>query len=415
MPGGGTKLATIRNNPPPARLLDLTRLISRAGRTPTGVDRVELAYLTELLTQDVPLFALVRTSLGYVLLDPDGAAAIAARFSGAQAWGLPDRLSRLTRSKSQTVRQAESDLRRYALARCRPRGISKLLGRHLPRGTAYVNVGHSNLSDRTLQAVRHGIGGQIAVMIHDVIPLEFPQYQRPGTPERFRLLLKRVRAQADLVIYNTADTRARAQAQMEQWGPLPEGIVAHLGVAVPQPRPQEIPAGLDLSRPYFVALGTVEPRKGHDLLLDVWQDLPDPPGLMICGARGWNNEAVFQRLDALPRNGPIRELSGLSDGAIAALLLGSRGLLFPSRAEGFGLPPAEAAALGVPVVCSDIPALREILQDNAVYLEETDRYQWRNKLLSLLRIEIDDRNSGRRTSFVPPDWAQHFNFVLRYT
>ena len=68
---------------PAARLLDLTRLVSRVGRGPlTGIDRVELAYLDALLRQPEPLFALVRTTLGYVLLDRPGALALHARLTG---------------------------------------------------------------------------------------------------------------------------------------------------------------------------------------------------------------------------------------------------------------------------------------------------------------------------------------------
>ncbi len=78
--------------------------------------------------------------------------------------------------------------------------------------------------------------------------------------------------------------------------------------------PASAPPDLDLSRPYFVALGTIEPRKNHALLLDAWdllaQRLPASavPRLFIFGRRGWCNEAVFARLDALPAGGPVREL-----------------------------------------------------------------------------------------------------------
>ena len=398
---------------PPARLLDITRLISRAGRSPTGVDRVEKAYLDHLLTHPAPLFALARTSLGYALLDRAGAAAMAARLDGAVPWGAPDRLSRLSRRKPAPVRRAESDLRRWAVARCLPGRLPAMLARHLPRGTAYLNVGHSNLTDRVFWAVRHGAGGRIAVMIHDVIPLEFPHYQRPGMADRFRALLKRVRAKADLVIYNTQDTQTRAEAQMRRWGPVPPGIVAHLGVTIPTAGP--LPDAVDPARPWFVILGTIEPRKGNDLLLDVWEDMADPPQLLICGARGWNNDAVFDRLDRLDPDGPIRELPGLSDAQVAAVLQGARALLFPSRAEGFGLPPAEAAALGVPVISSDLPAVREVLGEIPVYLPETDRYLWKNTIESLSkgRKRVEPATVTRK--FAPPTWAEHFKSVLRFT
>ncbi|MCA0870483.1 glycosyltransferase family 4 protein [Seohaeicola saemankumensis] len=408
----------MKNSAPPARLLDLTRLISRAGRVATGVDRVELAYLDYLMQRPDPLFAVVRTTLGFVLLDRKGVMAVQKRLSGQVNWGMPDRLSRLARSKSPEVRRAESDLRRHALDRCLPRGLFKMLARHLPKGSAYLNVGHSNLTDRMFQSVRHGLGGRTAIMIHDVIPLEFPQFQRPGTPEKFRQMLKRVRAQANVVIYNTSDTRDRAERYMEQWGPPPKGVVAHLGVNVGETEPEALPAGLIPSEPYFVTLGTIEPRKGHDMLLDIWENWENgsvAPGLLICGSRGWNNDAVFARLDALPKGGPIRELQGLEDGAIAALLKGSSGLLCPSHAEGFGLPAAEAAALGVPVVCSDLPAFREVLGDYAVYAAETDRYQWRNRIQSLIKGRGEREKAGKGAEFIAPTWADHFNTVLKYT
>lgn len=398
---------------PPARLLDITRLIRRAGRVPTGVDRVEKAYLDHLLADPVPLFVLARTSLGYALVDRDGAAAMAARFDGSVSWGAPDRLSRLSRGRPASVRRAESDLRRLALARCLPQRLPAMLARHLPRGTAYLNVGHSNLTDRVFWAMRHGADGRVAVMIHDVIPLEFPHYQRPGMEERFRAMLKRVRAGADLVIYNTRDTQGRAEAQMRRWGPVPPGIVAHLGVTVPTAG--RLPDAVDPARPWFVILGTIEPRKGHDLLLDVWEDMTDPPQLLICGARGWNNDAVFDRLDRLDPNGPIRELPDLSDRQVAAILQGARALLFPSRAEGFGLPPAEAAALGVPVVSSDLPAVREVLGEIPVYLPETDRYLWKNTIESLSKGQKRVEPATIAKNFAPPTWAEHFKSVLRFT
>jgi len=402
---------------PPARLLDITRLIRRAGRRPTGIDRVELAYLQHLGRDAVPLFALARSAWGYILLDRDGIEDIAARLTGARPWGQADLLSLLARRLAPGIRRAESDLRRAACARCRPGGLARMLRRHLPGGFSYLNVGHSNLSARTLRGVRRGGAGRVAVMVHDVIPLEFPHYQRPGTPEAFRARLQRVRAQADLILYNSADTRARAEARMWAWGPVPDGVVAHLGVEPPEPG--DLPPGIDPERPYFVALGTIEPRKGHDLLLDLWEELgaemgPAVPGLILCGARGWNNQAVFDRLDRLPPGGPVQELAGLDDARIAALLLHSRGLLFPSRAEGYGLPPIEAAALGVPVVSGDLPSVREILGNIPVYVKESERYQWLSAVKTLSKGQRAPGEAAGKAGFVPPGWKDHFNIVLRF-
>lgn len=421
MPGNGTKLAITTNNlsPPAARLLDITRLISRAGRLPTGVDRVELAYLRHLVHCPEPLFAIARTTLGYVLLGGDGVDQITRRIEGALPWGMADRLSKLARSKSSAVRQAESDLRRLALDRCHPRQLPKMLARHVPVGVSYVNTGHSNLTDRMLWAVQHGAKGRVSVLIHDAIPLDFPQFQRPGSPVRFRAMLRRVRGAADLIIYNSYYTQTRAEHYMSAWGALPHSVVAHLGVDLAKPDMAKLPPGLDATRPWFVMLGTIEPRKGHEMMLDVWQDLlaelgPDTPQLLIIGTRGWNNDAVFTRLDQLPPDGPVHEMSGLDDAVVTALMAGSQALLFPSHAEGFGLPPVEAAALGIPVLSSDLPVIREVLGDIPVYVSELDRYQWQNTVKSLIKDQQTYRPSTGEDDFVPPTWKDHFNIVLRF-
>lgn len=395
---------------PTARLLDLTRSLRRVGRVATGVDRVELAYLAHLLTGDAPLYGVARTALGYVLLDRAGMQGFRDRLEGRVPWGRADLLSRLPRGRTAALTRAESDLRRMARGRCLPSGLTSLLARHLPPGFAYLNVGHSNLTDRVLGAVKKA-RGRITVLIHDVIPLEYPAYQRPGTVAPFRAKIDRVAAQADLIIYNSQDTRRRSEAQMR--GRIPPADVAHLGLDLPLPDDGELPPGLTPKSPYFVVVGTIEPRKNHDFLLDLWQQMgADAPLLLICGARGWNNRAVFDRLDQLPPDGPVREFSGLSDPGLAALVQGAAGMLFPSHAEGFGLPPAEALSLGSRVLCNDLPVLREVLGDKAVYAATTEPYSWIRTIEEWTASPPDPRPAK---TFNAPTWAEHFKTVLKST
>ena len=398
----------MKNNPP-ARLLDLTRLVRRAGRVLTGADRVEMAYLRRLVADDVPAFALDRTPLGYVLLDRAGMASLVLRIEGAVPWARPDLLSRLARGQTAVQQSAQTDVRRLAMARTLPHGLAAMLRKHLPQGTTYLNTGHSNLTDRVLQAAQ-GLGGRIGVFVHDVIPLEFPQFQRPETVEPFRAKMRRVQACADVIICNSADTLHRAGQVMAQWGTVPEGIVAHLGTDLTTPQSDMLPDDLPPSGPYFISVGTIEPRKNHALLLDVWDAMgADAPTLLICGARGWNNAAVFARLDGCTDTRVI-ERAGLSDGAVAALIAGSCGLVFPSFAEGYGLPPVEAAALGVPVVANDLPVIREILGNIPVYLPAHDRYLWEKTLKDMAEAGQQGRE---KVQFQAPGWSQHFNTVLR--
>jgi len=368
MPGDGTK-AGITTADPPARCLDLTRLISRVGRgAATGVGRVEAAYLRHLLGAKPPLFLLVRTVLGYVLLDQEGAAQIAKRLSGNHPWGARDIIGILSRRIPEAKQRAEADLRRFAIARCRRGALAGMLARNLPAGTVYLNVGHSNIAEEPLGAWRAVPDARRVVLIHDTIPLDHPEYQRPGIPAAFEAKLRRVGAEADLVIYNSQVTRDMAERWFKRWGRVPDGLVAHLGMDLPRPNPDHIPADLRLPAGYYITLGTIEPRKNHGLLLDVWEKMaaerPEAkmPHLVTAGRRGWENQEVFHRLDTSPIiRRFVHEREGLDDEAVAALLSGARALLFPSKVEGFGLPPLEAAALGTQVLCSDLPIYREFL------------------------------------------------------
>lgn len=408
MHGDGTKLADIQNNSPPARLLDLTRLIRRAGRVLTGVDRVEMAYLDAFLGQATPVFGLVRTSFGYVLLDRNGLSKIKSKLIGQEVFSGPDLLSRLPRDLTLTQRKALTEVRRLSIGRAIPQRLNKLLVDHLPHQTSYVNVGHSNLTKRVLVGLKTALGARISVMIHDVIPLDFPQFQRAGTVDVFREKLRRVQKYADAVIYNSGDTQRRSERHMSQWGKLPVGIVSHLGT-------NYVMAASDFplpKRPYFVTVSTIEPRKNHGFLLDLWETLgPNAPDLHICGGRGWNNEAVFTRLDSLPPASSIKERNNLNDSELAALVKGSNGLLFPSLAEGFGLPAVEAAALGVPILCNDLVVIREILGKIPIYVAVSDSYLWKE---TVKELAMADPKTRKRGPYTPTSWTDHFKTVLSW-
>lgn len=418
MPPFPGRPATLPLSAIPARLLDLTRLVSRVGHPVlTGVDRVEHAYMTRLLTGDVPLFGLVATSAGQALLDREGVAALARRLAGTEPWGKPDLIARLSRSLTEARRAAEADVRRLAVAHGIAPRLGSVLRRYLPPGTSYLNTGHSNLSDAAFRGLRAVPGLRIAVLIHDTIPLDYPQFTRPGIAEVFAAKLRRVSARADLVIYNSGQSQRDAERHFSGWGRVPDGLVAHLGVDLPC---GDTSAGALPDRPYFVSLGTIEPRKNHTLLLDIWDRfrarLPAAaiPGLQIVGARGWMNAAVFARLDALPPDGPVRERGAIPDAALVPLLRGAAGLLSPSLAEGFGLPLVEAAGLGVPILCNTLAVYREFLGDYPVYANVSDSYLWEKQLLLLAGKQKTVRQMGGVTgkTLALPSWNGHFNLVL---
>lgn len=380
---------------------------------------MELAYLQRLLLEPVPLFGLVRTSLGYVLLDHKGCAAFEERVVGNVSWGVPDRLSRMVRGIDEPQRVAEAELRRLALARCLPVSLGSMLKKHLPKGVSYLNVGHSNGTERVLVTLKQRCNARITILIHDTIPIDFPELQRAGTVEKFRRFLKRAARLSDQLIANSVTTEKDIHRHISP-SPLPPITVAHLGVDPVTPTLPVWPPGFDKSRPYYMIVGTIEPRKGHALLLDVWRNLASAlsldamPQLIICGSRGWENKAVFAELDNLgPLKRHVYEMPGLNDGQIAALLLHSKALLFPSKAEGFGLPPVEAHSLGVPVVSTPLPSVHEILGDAITYLPFGDAYHWTSFILQELGTVPPPNSAEKKQNlFSPPDWRMHFAKVL---
>ncbi|MGI1662114.1 glycosyltransferase family 4 protein [Palleronia sp. KMU-117] len=405
-----------------ALCLDVTRLVRRAELThPTGIDRVEQAYLRMVLGwTGGPVFGLVRIGRRFAILDAAALRELSTHLgTGRPAigpWRLAKRLAGLRR-----LSPLEATARRIALATPSASGLSGALGEWLPAGTVYLNVGHSNLETNVLTGIASVDNGRSVVLVHDTIPLDLPQYQRPGTVEAFRNKMQAVSLHADRVVVPSRAVAADVARHFAVFGRLPPVVVAPLGLGLdPDAVRQECPPEV-ADRPYFVCLGTIEPRKNHALLLDLWTDLhrtlpeDEVPRLVIVGRRGWRNEEVFRRLDTLPFMGrTVLERGDLADGPLVALLAGARGLLHPSLAEGFGLPPQEAAALGVTPVCAPLPVYRETLGDAAVYADPGDLYQWRNAVLRLAKIDGAGQGTPGtgRDRYDPPTWESHFKLAL---
>lgn len=379
-----------------ARLLDITRLADRLdGRPLTGVDRVEAAYLRDLAARTGrPLFLLWRRAPVTLLLGPQSAATLLAVIDGqAPAHGLHQRLA------AQAVGRSLDLL------------LARLLRRWMPDGGDYFNTGHVNLRPRGLAALRRA-GFHRHVLIHDTIPLDLPHLQAEDQPVRFRRKLAAALTGADRLIANSALTAQDLHRWSDRLGlPCPPIVTAPLGITPPRPAP--LPPDLPPDRPYFVTIGTIEPRKNHALLLDAWALLSarlpaaSVPALVIAGRRGWASADLLARLDALLPGGPVIERAGLDDGQIASLISGARALLMPSLAEGFGLPMLEAADLGVPVVCAPLPTATEFLGDAPLILPADAPAAWAKALADL--------SQGPRAipAYPPlPRWGDHFNLVL---
>ncbi len=393
-------------------LLDVSRLISRLGGGPlTGIDRVELEWLSHL--QSRPHLLLCRLAGGQALLPPAAGAAL-LRWSAGDLSDLPAPgfLARLT-GRTSIVERAGAALRAMAIAFRRNRigQIGQMAAAHLGADAAYLNLGHSNWRREVLAGVAPL---RRVVLIHDVIPLDHPEFTRKGQSEKFRDRFVIAASLADLIVTISQASAERITLWRKRSAIAPRApiVVVPIGTRLGAADPAQIPADLDLTRPFFVTLGTIEPRKNHVLLLDAWDRLArdhgpaDLPQLFIIGRRGWENQETFARLDQLPAGSPVHELSGLGDGAVAALLAQSHALLMPSRAEGFGLPLTEAAGRGVPVLATPLPSTQELLGAGADYLDPDDPAAWSDAIWQLTQSP-----PRRLTPLQAPDWPSHFSGV----
>ncbi|MFS0826275.1 glycosyltransferase family 4 protein [Pseudomonas phoenicis] len=127
---------------------------------------------------------------------------------------------------------------------------------------------------------------------------------------------------------------------------------------------------------YSLFVGTIEPRKNIDTLLDAYVRLPLPLRrrfpLVLTGYHGWQSEAIHQRLESAGREGWARYLGFVPGHELPLLFAGARLFTFPSLYEGFGLPVLEAMSSGVPVVCSTTSSLPEVAGEAALMCEALD-------------------------------------------
>jgi glycosyltransferase involved in cell wall biosynthesis len=313
------------------------------------------------------------------------------------------------------ARERTAHLARKLRARLLMRGEAALYRRAGAGGgpPVYLLVSHHGLvRPAALVRFKERTGAHFVCLVHDLIPIRHPEYVRWGDAWRHRRRMNTVARLADRVIANSAGTAAALDRHFARAGRAAPIRVAPLGIDLPLPSPATAPA----ASPYFVCVATIEPRKNHLLLLDVWRQLEAArggaaPRLVLVGRRGWKSRKIILRLE---RSGPARALveehNNLPDGAVARLVAGARALLYPSFAEGYGLPVAEALALGVPVLCSDLPELREIGAEVPEYFDPIDRLAWRDAVLDYAETRSRRRQDqlARLRRWQPPSWERHF-------
>ena len=403
---------------PKTILFDVSRLFIRETLTsPTGIDRTTEAYAAWLLSRADLEVRPVCTWGGVIWpVSRSSLERLLRRKSTAPPPGQEEAWRALRRALSQEGSPTERPLRSKArssrvtatVQRYLPAVLKTLLcwrPAAVPAGAVYMNVSHFGLEQPQVLDRLTARGIRSVVMIHDLIPIHHPEYCSPSALRLHRIRVDAVCRNGALVIANSAATAEDLASYAKANGQVaPPVCVAPLGLepAFLGPSPPSWPC-----RPYFVCVGTLEPRKNVAFLLTLWRRLAERMGaaapiLVLVGQRGWENESI---LDHLERSPPIlrlvHEANTLTDAQLAELIRNARALLAPSFTEGFDLPVNEAIALGAPVIASDLAVHREFM-GQAQLIDPIDGLGW------LAAIEGACHQPRAVAPRARPNWSDHF-------
>jgi glycosyltransferase involved in cell wall biosynthesis len=410
---------------------DISRLISRVfDRTPNGIDRVDYALANHFVDPDAKSRSgMMVTTFGARVVEPR--AAREALDNIRKHWGedappetdphflqvvaaidgAPRAGNYISKGRTGQYAEALAWIRRHGLP------VGRRPGDFLANGGVYLNVSQFPVDyDPYFRWARDRSDIDCVFFLHDVLPVETPEYFLP--PERPRHLrrLQTVARRGRAVVVTSEVVREAVGRQLLRLGRRDMPIL----VAPPPPDPifLERPDGqyAVARHPYFVTCGTIEPRKNHLLLLHVWRDLvarlgPAAPKLVMIGERGWENEHVIDLLERSPSlQRHVVQASGLTTPSIRRLFLGAQAVLLPSFAEGYGLPLIEALALGAPVIASDIPVFHEVGKGRALTIDPTDGPAWREAICAFARTDSPERLKQIEMSrdWSPPEWPAFF-------
>ncbi len=245
-----------------------------------------------------------------------------------------------------------------------------------------------------------GNGAVVGLVVYDIIPLTHPDFFPSAIVNRFNDWFKQALEHVDFFIGISETVQNELQTYLRQNHPSYQanGRIGFftLGCTLDNISENKLVGSkskeLFKKSDIYIAVGTIEARKNHKYLLDafdlVWKECSDSI-LCIIGKMGWLSEAVIKRIEKhslFKKN--LFMFNNVSDTELDHYYRHSRALIYPSSAEGFGLPIVEALYYGLPVLASDIPIHREVGKEFCTYFDI-------NNPACLAKIVIDIEKTGK--------------------
>lgn len=297
--------------------------------------------------------------------------------------------------------------------------FTSIFNKNIPKFSILLNTGHIGINQKNYLKMIKKYQLRPIFFVHDLIPLFYPEYCSPGEDIRLKNKLDYILKYGYGIITNSTDTLTKLNQYCDENNlvklPATVALLAPDNKLLQCSKNSEVP----YPKPYFVMLSTIEPRKNHLLILQIFRRLAEiapenTPHLFIIGKRGWECEQVFDLLDrSVVLRKVVTEVSNCSDELLVNYLKHSTALLFPSFTEGYGLPLIEALTLGTPVIASNLPVFKEIAGNIPEYIDPLDANTWQNTILGY----ADKNNHLRKKQihllqdFNIPSWEEHFQTI----
>ncbi len=222
-------------------------------------------------------------------------------------------------------------------------------------------------------------GGSVCAVLYDLIPFTHPETVEKKTKDQHTSWWINAVKSIDSVICISKAVRNDfyewKEKNITNTSPIIVADYFYLGAEIGYEDPLIKIIGLKF--PFFLMVGSIEPRKNHSLVVDVFDSLwasGSDVSLVICANNSWNSEEFISRIRSHKEfNQRLFMIEKASDRDLVYLNRSCCAVIMASFAEGFGLPIVEAMALGAKVICNDIPVFREIGSDGVSYFSFNDR------------------------------------------
>lgn len=250
-------------------------------------------------------------------------------------------------------------------------------------------------------------------VIHDLTPLFFPQFHPSNSVIAHKLLLPKIIRKSDLLITNSKHTytdvinRFPAAKEKTKW------IYPSLNPQIQYTDDKAVLKKLNLNAPYFLSVGTIEPRKDYSTVLKAFelfkQNNPESKHkLVIIGRIGWKSRSFFDNFKVSPFKQDVVIINDLHSDDLPGLYSHCDLFLMASVYEGFGFPLIEAHNCGAVCICSETSSLKEIGAEFAHFFPTSDPQALYQKIIENLGI----KKSGNINPVMNSDFSERFHNKL---